>query len=123
MQFRLPLRFVVAALVVSSLTGCDAERRASWQATRNARPIQSDSTPPPGDAASQAPSLETMGSATPITGPSNMALPPSPPPIATQMPGAPTPIPASQMAGEEVLRLLDDLDRENQLADPLADFP
>jgi hypothetical protein len=39
------------------------------------------------------------------------------------MSGAPAPIPESQMAGEEVLRLLDDLDRENQLADPLADFP
>jgi len=52
-----------------------------------------------------------------------MTLPPSPPPFATEMSGAPAPIPESQMAGEEVLRLLDDLDRENQLADPLADFP
>ena len=123
MQFRLPLRFVVAALVVSSLTGCGAQRRAAWQATRNAQLIQFSSTPPPGDAASQAATPETIGSATPITGPSKLVLLPSPPAIATQMPGAPTPIPAGQLAGEEVLRMLDDLERENQLADPLADFP
>ena len=123
MQIRLPLGFAVAALVFSSLTGCDAERRASWQATRNAQPIQSDSAPPPGDAASRAPTPEPKGSATPITGPSITVLPPSPPPFVTEMPGPPTPIPASQLAGEEVQRLLDDLDREYQLADPLADFP
>jgi len=123
MPIRLPLGLVVAALVFGSLTGCDAQRRASWQATRNAQPIQSDSTPPPGDVASQPPTPDTMGSATRIAGPSITVLPPSPPPFVTEMPGAPIPIPASQLAGEEVQRLLDDLDRENQLADPLADFP
>jgi hypothetical protein len=123
MQLRLSLGLALAALALGALTGCSEERRAAWQATRNPQPIQAPPTEPPGETASQAPALEKAGSMTPTANPTDTQLPPSPLPAAAETPVSPTAIPASQLAGEEVLGLLDELDRENRWADPLSDFP
>lgn len=123
MRIGIALTFSVAALTVASLSACQIVRRGAWRETSlphltqetPTQPVNATATEPPG-------SLSTIDVPVSPATSGQVPLAPTMPAAATDE-LAPTAIPASQLSGDELIRLLDELDREIGLEASLEDLP